>query len=414
MCPKIISEVIDGIANSSLKEGLHVEFKVYHDSVKIEDLARSMVGIANSGGGVIVLGVGEMTLLRLKNSSYIFSGTPVDTKRALNKDLRDFINSRVANLEDWNVEFGNFDAMDIAAVFVRPSRHGMVYVYSASDKANRTYYYRKGADVLSFRYQFRTIYKYMTIETFINSLENKSWRFWEPRKWSDKFESRFYCANYDRLDVEPGSIQRVYATCLTLNKNSEAAWKVYAGKEGMQMHCVQLELDSAKLLDQLFKSDCKIYERRMDYKDEYFIMNIHETSNKNHAEYFGDFDLNLYLNLLALKRDAYTYENEVRYFAIEQSLESRSRGKMNPYHKDLKMRWDDVIKSIRVDKNCSDSELIALRYSCWSCGIDPVFKGRALPGTTPTWASSLKPVDVILFNIDDMPGRKSIEIGPVL
>lgn len=414
MYPKNISEVIYGIANSSLKEGRHVEFKIYHDSVKVDDLARSMVGIANSGGGVIVLGVGEMTLLRLKNSSYIFHGIPVGTKRVLNNGLRDFISSRVANIGDWNVEYGSFHIMEIAAVFVRPSRHGMAYIYSASDKANRTYYYRKGSAVLSFRYQFRTIYKYMTIETFINSLENKSWRFWEPRKWADKFESRFYCANYDRLDVEQESIQRVYATCLTLNKNSEAAWKVYAGKEGMQAHCVQLELDSVKLLEQLFKSDCKIYERRMDYKDESFIMSIHETNNKHHAEYFGDFDLNSFLNLLALKREAYTYENEIRYFAIEQNPEDRSRGKMNPYYRELQMRWNEVIKSIRVDKNCSDSELIALRYSCWSCGIDPVIKGRTLPGTTPTWVSSSKPVEVILFNIDDMPGRKSIEIGPVL
>jgi len=414
MYPKNINEIIVGLEHSTLREGQHVEFKIYHGAIKVDDLSRSMIGLANSGGGVIVIGVADMTSPRSTiNGAVMFRGIPTDTNDSLRKSLPDYLKARVVNVDDWRVELGTCFNMDIAAVFVEQSRHGMAYIYSTSDKANRTYYYRRGSDVINIRNQFRTVYKYMTMDAAITSLENKSWRFWEPRKWADKYETRFYCANYDKLNAESESVQRIYATCVTRNQNSEAAWKVYAGKEGMQAHCIQLELDLVKLLEQLFKSDCRIHERRVEYKDEKYIMGLHESASKHHKEYFDDFNFNLFLNLLALKRDAYTYENEVRFFATSQNAEERSHGRMKPFHRDLEMDWKDVIKRIRVDKNCSDSELVALRYSCWNCGINPVIKGRVLPGGIPASALGMKHVDVVLFNIDDMPGRKSIEIEAV-
>lgn len=182
----------------------------------------------------------------------------------------------------------------------------------------------------------------------------------------------------------------------------------------MQNHCLQIEIDLVAFLDQLFNSEYKIFERKVEYKDDYHILHIHESLNKHHADYFSNFDFNRFLDLLALKRDAFQYENEIRFFATEQSTEERSSIKMKPLFADLTIEWKDIIKSIRVDKRCSDSELIALRYSCWARGINPVFKGRNLPGDENSSVSGLKPVDVFLFNIDDMPGRKSIVIEPVV
>lgn len=411
MLPYTINEVVEGLQTATLTEGQHAEFKIYLDTVKVDDLARSMISLANSGGGVVVIGIADMSFPRstMKGVTRI-DGMPDGTRDSLGKELPDFISARVKNLDNWWVEYGEYMEMDIATVFVKPSIHGMSYVYSASDKANRSFYYRKGKDIINVRRQFRTVYKYMTMDVLISCLENKSWRFWEPRKWADKYESRFYCADYSLLNAEPDSVQRVYATCVTRNKNNEAAWKVYAGKEGMQAHCVQLELDLSALLDELFKSRCKIFERKVQYLDEYKILHLHETTNASYEEFFQDFDFGCFLNLMALKRDAYTYENEVRFFATEQVTEDRSYGKMKPFYKDLTIDWGKVIKSMRIDKNCSDSELIALRYSCWSRGINPVIKGKKLPGSIPATAPSMNQVDVKLFNIDDMPGRKSIVI----
>ncbi len=405
MYPKNISELITELDNQTLAEGVHVDFKVFHLTANIDVLARTMVAMSNSGGGVIMIGIADYS-----GKGYSLHGLPKGIKKKLPINLKDYIDLKVKNLE-WTIDFGVYGIMDFAAIFVNPSSKGMCFIHSDGDIANRSYYYRRGEKNVLIRSQFRTIYKYMTLDAAIASLESKTWRFYEPTQWPDKFESRFYCADYSKLNQEPGSEQRVYATCVTRTQNSEAAWKVYAGKEGMQCHCIQIEIDLVESLHQLFSSGYKIYERRVDYMEEIKLIHIHETTSRKHAEYFGEFNFNLFLNLLALKRDAYTYENEVRYFAISQTPEARSLGK-KVAHADLPMDWSKIIKKIRIDKNCSFSELVALRHSCWSCGINPIIKGINLPGGVIPMVATMKQVDVTLFNIDDMPGRKHIVIEP--
>lgn len=405
MYPNNITELLTELDNQTLAEGVHVDFKVFQMSVNIDVLVRTMVAMANSDGGVIVIGIADMS-----TKGYSLHGLPKGIKKKLSVNLKEFIDHRTKNLE-WSVDYGAYGGMDFAALFVTPSNKGMCFIHSDGDIANRSYYYRRGDRNVLIRSQFRTLYKYMTLDAAIASLESKSWRFYEPTQWPDKYESRFYCADYRKLPQEPGSEQRVYATCVTRTQNSEAAWKVYAGKDGMQSHCIQIELDLVELLHQLFSTGYKIYERRVDYMEETKLIHLHEASSRRHAEYFSGFNFNLFLNLLALKRDAYTYENEVRYFAIQQTPEVRSLGR-KVAHADLPMDWSKIIKRIRIDKNCSLSELVALRHSCWSCGINPIIKGTSLPGGLIPSVAGMKQVDVSLFNIDDMPGRKHIVIEP--
>lgn len=406
MYPSNISELISELDNQTLVEGVHVDFKVFQLSVNIDVLTRTMVAMANSGGGVIVIGIADMG-----TKGYSLHGLPNGIKRKLATNLKDHIDLRTKNLE-WTIDYGAYGEVDFAAIFVNPSSRGMSFIHSKGDIANRSYYYRRGDKNVLIRSQFRTLYKYMTLDAAIASLEGKSWRFYEPTQWPDKFESRFYCADYSNLTQEPGSEQRVYATCVTRTQNSEAAWKVYAGKEGMQSHCIQIELDLVELLHQLFASGFRIYERRVDYMEEAKLIHIHESSSRRHAEYFSEFNFNLFLNLLALKRDAYAYENEVRYFAVPQMPEARSLRNNVAAHADLPMDWSRIIKRIRIDKNCSFSELVALRHSCWTSGINPSIKGTNLPGGLTPPVAGMKQVDVTLFNIDDMPGRKHIVIEP--
>lgn len=404
--PKTIAEIIEAIDNQTLVDGNHIEQKVFHDHINFDSITRSMVAMANSGGGVIVIGIGD-----LPNGAYILHGIPDGTERQINVGLREFIRNRTKNLDNWRHEIGKYLDMDIAAIFVEPSKGGFCFIHSENDVANRTYYYRSGDKNISVRSQFRSVYKYMTLDAAIACMEGKSWRFYEPTKWPDKFERRFYCADYSLIPQQQNSEQKVYATCVTRTQNSEAAWKVYAGNEGMKSHCVQLEMDWAEMILLLFSSGYRIYERKVDYVDEYQIMHLHESANKHHAGYFSGFCFDLFLNLLALKRDAYTYENELRYFAVPQVPEERTiKGKASSI--DLSFDWSKVIKRIRVDKKCSISELVALRHSCWSCGINPVIKGANIPGKLHPNAAAMKQVEVVLFNIDDMPGRKSITIEP--
>lgn len=413
MYPKKISEVLDCLKNNELADGPHVELKAYKNKTKVDDLSKIIIGMANSGGGVIVLGVSDKDLAQSNKKESVSRGLPSDTHDAI-QVLSKHIDTHVKGTIDWTVEYGNWDGVEIAGLFVQPATNDVVYIFSESNPADRTYYYRHGTTTIRERQQYRTIYKYMTLDAAILSLENKSWRFWEPLKWSDRYESRFYCANYDDLNVTKGYVPRVYATCLTKSKNSEAAWKVYAGNVGLQSHCIQFEIDVASFRDELSKY-CKNRwsEKTVNYQNEKYIKELHQSSAKDHDKYFRDFDFNRFLDLLALKRDAYAYENEVRFFVTKSEFESRNLIRKKAANIDVKMDFGKIIKGIRVDNKCTDSELIALRYSCRKCGINPVFhRNRNLPDLDSENFLDLKSIEVVLFDINNMPEHKPIRIDP--
>ena len=170
MYPKNISELITELDNQTLAEGVHVDFKVFHLTANIDVLARTMVAMSNSGGGVIMIGIADYS-----GKGYSLHGLPKGIKKKLPINLKDYIDLKVKNLE-WTIDFGVYGIMDFAAIFVNPSSKGMCFIHSDGDIANRSYYYRRGEKNVLIRSQFRTIYKYMTLDAAIASLESKTWR----------------------------------------------------------------------------------------------------------------------------------------------------------------------------------------------------------------------------------------------
>ena len=82
------------------------------------------------------------------------------------------------------------------------------------------------------------LYKYMTIDSFIQCIEKGNIRFNEPSGWNDRFEQRFYNADYKAVSTT--KMPKIYATCLTETKDCEAPWKTYS-KEGKGLgRCVQI------------------------------------------------------------------------------------------------------------------------------------------------------------------------------
>ena len=72
------------------------------------------------------------------------------------------------------------------------------------------------------------MYKYMDIETAIKCLKGRNIMFVEPILWPDKYESRFYTANYSKIVKDFNNITpKLYACCFTFSRASEAAWKTY-------------------------------------------------------------------------------------------------------------------------------------------------------------------------------------------
>jgi len=116
----------------------------------------------------------------------------------------------------------------------------------------------------------------------------------------------------------------------------------------------------------------KLYEGEVNYSIEnYQIDNLHKCQypngkeNEHFMEIFKDFDLTSYLSLLLLKRQAFRHEQELRYLLIpdEPRLKGDTESEL------LRINWKEVLYGIKIDENCSDTEVKLLHQLLKSKGI---------------------------------------------
>lgn len=394
-CP---NRYVDGI----LEDGRLVEFKtnIPHN---FDALIRQVVAMANTNGGLILFGVDKRTLsvvgIRGEHNLLIR-----DLELAIGK-LSLGISYQISNevVDNKFVVILEIKKTTSTAYFSRvettPARQ-IAYRYT-EDVQGEISISKEGM-------RYTKVFKYMTLEAFLTSLYCGTWRFFEPSKWNDKFEQRFYCANY-KIPSAKGNTPQLFATCVTRVKNSEAAWKVYSNGQGLGAHCLQLELDIVELRKQLRASGLHFEEKLIVYKPESVIINLHKRRTPYYKKYFTSFTLDSFLNLLSLKRDAYTYEQELRLFVIPTNGGNRNNYK-KAQHQDLKIDWKNVISKVRIDKNCSDAELVSIQRACISVGINPIIKNYTFIGKI-VLPKGVKDIEFERFDIDDMPGASRITIS---
>lgn len=394
-----IEEIKKGLEAKTLRENESIEFKasMHKDTVSI---AKHCVGIANSGGGYYIVGVTEI------HDELQFSGVKKEDKFYAVELLEKMCYKYTINIK-CKVDIEHVHNVDILVVAIS-CLGATAYFKDIKPIA----YFRDSLGRLS-SYRYRTIYKYMPFDIFISNLYKGVWFFSEPTKWNDKFESLFYCANFSPDKSKQAS--KIYATCLTRKQNNEAAWKVYAHGPGLGAHCVQLELDVDCLREEFENSSSKydFSERKVDYKSEYYIMNLHRKHDIEYQKYFNPFSLNTFISLLSLKRDAYEYEDEVRMFAIPKGApldrSIHDTGDSIP----LPITWKKVIKHVRVDKACTEAEFISIQQACFHADINPVFKNSPYPNLFSELVSSSNytNIEFELYNVNDIPkGTRRITI----
>lgn len=402
---KDINEIVSALIGGTLKESENIELKRTLPR-GLPKIAKNIVGIANSGGGYLILGVTE----QLVKESMIIGVSNVDEiQKTLTRVVADYTIGVHVIPYIYTVDAKKFIVFQIEKTELEA-----YYSRRVTSPTRLTAYERiitsdaKIKEEVRDRKLYTKVYKYMTIETFLVSLYAKTWRFFEPNKWNDKFEQRFYCADYKNIGMEHMTPQ-LFATCVTREKNSEAAWKVYSHGQGLGSHCVQLELDIDKLRIELNKNDLKIAEMYVKYKEEKFILELHnKNKSKAYEAYFSSFSLKKFLKLLTLKRNAYKYENEIRLFAIPKGNASRSIGN-DSQSKDLAIDWSKVIRKVRIDEACTDAELISIQQACFSAGINPVINHYSFICNIPKPANCVD-VEFELYNVDAMPGKSRITI----
>ena len=219
--------------------------------------------------------------------------------------------------------------------------------------------------------QAESVYKYMDFETAIICLSSSSIRFVEPTEWTDKHEGRFYNADYNNICKDPNITPKLYACCFTLNKTSEAAWKTYSyGKTGLGCRCLQFKINLYNLRYALNNycslNDMILCEAKMNYNltDEE-LNSIHLEKSPSHNNYFDNFSLDSYFTLLSLKRTAFYYEGELRYFIVPNSSTVDKELFVN-------LQWKDIITEIMVDEKTTEIEMNIIKSYCKDFGIDIV------------------------------------------
>lgn len=390
-----IEEIKQGLEDLTLKEDEFIEFKTSMPR-DYKQIARHFIGIANNGGGYYIVGVKEtnegIELVGVKQKDFSFI-----KDQFISICRENTINVRC------DVHIVNINKLEIIIVEIKNSGTNAYF------KSENPIVYFRDSSGKTYSPRYEKVFKYMSLEAFILSLYNGNWRFFEPSKWSDNFESRFYCANFspDKSQYAP----KLYATCVTRKQNNEAAWKVYAHGHGLGAHCVQLELDIKKLRAELNKSIAKyeFAERKVKYEHDGYILNLHKNTNPEYPNYFMPFSLNKFISLLSLKRDAYEYENEIRIFAIPLKKTYMRNIRKQAEYIDFKISWKDVIRRGRIDKSCSEAEIISIQQACFQAGINPLFKNSRYKNLLPSPSSCID-IEFELFSIDDDPESSGVII----
>lgn len=204
----------------------------------------------------------------------------------------------------------------------------------------------------------------MPLETFKTCLTSGQVRFAEPSTWNDEYEKRFYNADYNtQLKAPANTHPRLFAFCATFEKESEPGWKMYSNCQP----AVELKINRTKWLEALSviakHQNIKFFEGQVNYDIKpSHIQILHKATHlrmkkgtetsypvTGHDVLFRPFDLDSYLSLLLIKRKAFDYEKELRYFAIPE---------VAPQEKYMyfDIPWAEIIEEIRLSDSISIKE----------------------------------------------------------
>ena len=209
------------------------------------------------------------------------------------------------------------------------------------------------------------IYRYMPLSIFRKCVKSGEFRFKEPSEWPDRFESRFYTAEYTNPAKRMIKPQHVFAFCTTQERDCDPSWSQYASGEPT----IQIKINRQKWLNALNAwaqtNHSTIYEGVVNYDlNESHISILHNSIHKlcngtvkpvaGHQQIFGVFDLHSYFSLLLFKRKAYKYEQEVRYFVVPRINSQQKR------YIDIKVFDFELIEEIRYSRAISKIHLYML------------------------------------------------------
>lgn len=194
----------------------------------------------------------------------------------------------------------------------------------------------------------KSIRKYMGLENALSCIRNNYLWFANPLIWKDPFESWFINNKYNinGKNEEYPLKNKIYITCFTKLATCEAHWKTYSHND----IGISLEIDTEKLLKYL--SSIKKYQ--------FYIGKVMYKCTKDiQQKYMSKIPINggltqtnfnntdLCVELLLLKRIAFSFEEEIRIFAIDKKKIDLNGINVKSRNYSIK----NIIKTITMDPN---------------------------------------------------------------
>ena len=218
------------------------------------------------------------------------------------------------------------------------------------------------------------IFKYMSLQNAVKSINDDTVWFSNPEEWNDPYESFFMNNAYDKAGA-PFDFpvkNKLYASCFTAVPNSEAQWHAYA-ENGVSIKFDILTADFLQKLDNLSKI-YDVYIGRVVYlptgvlkKDS--VPDI--LSAMGHLKIIKN-DTEKALCLMLCKRHAFEYEGEIRVFLVSKNSQTdekkgvkvnvnlksiTDRYTISPLKREVQMVIKEGLKAIYGIKNISCTTL---------------------------------------------------------
>lgn len=177
-----------------------------------------------------------------------------------------------------------------------------------------------------------TFNRYLPLNYLAADIEQDQITFSSPLCWDDTFETRYFQIEYSKRYPD-FVVPVVNSLCLTSkhSDSEDAKWIRYA-KVGAEM--INVEINMPNLLHELdlaaTKNGFKVYIGNVCYCDKKDIQGINPSSKTNGSFFNQPFTIEKYLSLLSLKRNAFSYEKEVRLFIVFDRGDNEPQKKLYP------------------------------------------------------------------------------------
>lgn len=213
----------------------------------------------------------------------------------------------------------------------------------------------------------KSLFRYMSLAQFLSIVENKQLFLNKIQRWEDPWEGPDEqiptIMENGRLEFPISTIKsETVGQCWTYEKDSDAMWRIYSpDRQGVmiettveQFQNIQ-DLDRAVLAKVIYFNEENFIEKRMELQ-----------SNKSYK----------FVNDMALKREAFKHENEVRL------LMCLAKNKNIPNYKEIsvlgiRIEPERFIKSITFDPRADQWFVDTMKQYCVSRGFQcPIQKSE--------------------------------------